>query len=95
VTGAGEADREVLAGTAPAQSAPGQQQPANGGALPPPPMLKAGDQKRLLKAQKKAEKEKHRAEKKVCTYIMQPSPCPGFPCIIKIAPFCTVEPVYI
>ncbi|CAL5223709.1 g6263 [Coccomyxa viridis] len=64
VTGAGEADREVLAGTAPAQSAPAQQQPANGGALPLPPSLNAADQKRMLKLQKKAEKEKRRAEKK-------------------------------
>ena len=66
VTGAGEGDREVLAGTAPAQSAPAQQQPANGGALPLPPALNAADQKRMLKAQKKSEKEKRRAEKKVC-----------------------------
>ena len=65
VTGAGEADREVLAGTAPAQSAPGQQQSANGGALPPPPALNAADHKRMLKAQKKAEKGKRKSEKKV------------------------------
>ena len=70
VTGAGEADREVLAGTAPAQSAPAQQQPANGGALPLPPSLNAADQKRMLKLQKKAEKEKRRAEKKVCCHAM-------------------------
>lgn len=68
VTGAGEADREVLAGTAPVQSAPGQQPPANGGGLPLPPALNLADQKRMLKAQKKAEKEKRRAEKKVCCH---------------------------
>ena len=66
MTGAAEGDREVLAGTRPAQSAPAQQRPANGGALPLPPALNAADQKRMLKAQKKSEKEKRRAEKKVC-----------------------------
>lgn len=66
MTGAGEVDREVLAGTAPAQSAPALQQPANGGALPLPPALNPADHKRMLKTQKKAEKEKRRAEKKVC-----------------------------
>ena len=68
MTGAGEADREVLAGTVPAQSAPAQQQPANGGALPPPPALSAADHKHMLKAQKTAEKEKRKAEKKVCCH---------------------------
>ena len=68
MTGAGEADREVLAGTAPAQPAPAQQQPANAGALPLPPALNPADHKRMLKAQKKAEKEKRRAEKKVCCH---------------------------
>ncbi len=65
VTGAGEADHEVLAGTMPAPSAPGQPQPANGGALPPPPALTAADAKRLRKAQKKAGKEQRRSENKV------------------------------
>ena len=65
VTGAGEADHEVLAGTMPAPSAPNQLQPNNGGALPPPPTLSATDAKRMRKAQKKAAKEQRRAEKKV------------------------------
>ena len=54
----------MLAGTMPAPSAPGQPQPANGGALPPPPALTAADAKRMRKAQKQAAKEQRRAEKK-------------------------------
>lgn len=65
MTGAGEAEREVLAGTAPAPPAPGLQAQANGAALPPPPALSAVDAKRMRKAQKKAAKEQRRAEKKV------------------------------
>ncbi len=70
MTGAGEAEREVLAGTAPAPPLPGQQAQENGAALPLPPALSAADAKRMRKAQKKAAKEQRRAEKKVsCLHL--------------------------